>query len=42
MGTLEPYLMVWDFKTELQLVLHEDAYIKSQKEMDKETALDRL
>lgn len=25
--------MVWAFKTELQLILHEDEYIKSQKEM---------
>lgn len=26
--------MVWAFKSELQLVLHEDEYIKSQKEME--------
>lgn len=26
--------MVWAFKTELQLVLHEDEYIKSHKEME--------
>lgn len=34
MVTLEPNLMVWAFKTELQLVLHRHECIKSQKEKE--------
>lgn len=34
MGTLEQKPIAWAFETELQLVLHEDEYIKSQKERE--------